>query len=214
NPVDARLSVVVRDILQKPVDRVVRVRALIHVFGGPMTRLLRRHLLERPVALEPPAHVLVHEDESIPREDRSRPQPAGIIVRPVGTDAVGRPHDQKRIGLARRGVLRHIDRRKQLRAVPHRNPKLVLRVIRPDPLFRLCAFLYVAAAAARRGKPRASAQARQHRRRNRNSLPRHHDSLPRNSAPANASEQYLHPPPRTSLLPPGTFPCLVPPHSP
>ena len=70
-PVDPDLAVVVRKVLDQPLDGVVGITALVHILGTGLHILVRRHLGILPFRVESPACVLVHKNES--RLQISRP---------------------------------------------------------------------------------------------------------------------------------------------
>ena len=88
-------AVVVRNVFDQPVDRVVGVAALVESaaalagWGRTSTNVALRH--------EAPAHVLIDEDE--PLAARTSPTARGrpVDVDPVGPDAVGRAGQHDRV---------------------------------------------------------------------------------------------------------------------
>ena len=140
NTPDADTAVMVRHVLEQPVDAVVHVAAFVDIGHGLLHIMMRRHLQPAAFGHVAAAHVLEDVDvaglvELLGRAD----VPAGpaVLVDTVAAtvvgadaDAVRRAHHQERIGLA--GVLRHIDHRVQAHAVAHRDAVLVLRVMRLD----------------------------------------------------------------------------------
>ena len=120
--------VVVRDVLQQPVDRVVGVRALVDLFW-PLGRIEGPHLLEFPFRHVAAARVLVDEDEAVLLKVLGWSERARILVDAVGRDAVRRAGNQERILLG--GVFRHIHGGEEPGPVTHGDHVFILRVSRP-----------------------------------------------------------------------------------
>ena len=134
NAPDAHLAVIVGDILQQPVHRVVHVAAVVHVVLRFFVVNVRPHFQERAFRHVASAHVL--KNENVPRalEFVRRPQRLPIIVHAVGPHAIGRALHQKWISA--RLVLRDVHRGKEQLAVAHRDAELVLRVVLANVKFR------------------------------------------------------------------------------
>ena len=133
---DADLAVRFRDVLHEPVDRVVRVRRVVH-----RRRVLRpvhgavHHVVALGAVLA--AHVL-HDADVAALDDRldgvvvavERRAEVRALVDPrelVGV--VGRPREEDRRRLRAQGRLRHEDDRVQLHAVAHRDHHLAPHVV-------------------------------------------------------------------------------------
>jgi hypothetical protein len=131
--------VVIRHVLEEPLNRVVRVSAFVDVFGPRLLRDVRAHVDE--IALGHPfsAHVLIDEDVALVGEPRRRPKQILVGVEPVWGDGVRRTTEQDRVGL--RGVLRRIDGREELHAVAHGDHDFALRVVGLDVLRQLTGLL-------------------------------------------------------------------------
>ena len=127
----ADLAVVVGDVLEQPVDRVVGVAALVDVLR-PLGRVVRPHVDERPLRHPAAANVLVDEDVPFLAEQRRRAKVAGILIVAVGPDAGLRAGQQDRVLAAR--VLRGVDRGEEADAVAHGDLVLGLGVVRLDVL--------------------------------------------------------------------------------
>ena len=123
----AGAPVVVRDVLQQPVDGVVGIRALVDFFRS-LGRIEGPHLLELPFRHVAAARVLIDEDEAVFLKVLGRPERARILIDAVWRDAVRRAGDQERVLLG--GVLRHIHGGEKPRPVTHRDHVFILRVSR------------------------------------------------------------------------------------
>ena len=127
----ADATVVVRDVLDQPVDRVVGVGAFVDVLGAVLDVDVRRHVLEVALRHEPPARVLVDEDETVVAEPRRGTEPGRVLVGAVGRDAVRRARHHDRIAAAR--VARRVDRREELHAVASADAHFGLLIAVADP---------------------------------------------------------------------------------
>ena len=132
DPPQADPAVVVRHVLDQPVDRVKRVAALVDVARTALLGPMGGHIDELALRHPAPAHVLVDEDVSLLAEGGRRTQVGLGTGDPVGLHAIRRPGHEDRVALGR--VLGDIHRREQPHAVAHRNAVLVLRVVRLDIL--------------------------------------------------------------------------------
>ena len=95
NPVNSGLAIVVGNVFQEPVDRIVRVGALVDVLRPLFYFLMRRHFDELAFALKTAANVLVNKNEAVRNEASRRAKMFWIIIRPVWADAVRRAFNQK-----------------------------------------------------------------------------------------------------------------------
>ncbi len=133
----AHAAVVPGDVLQQPLDRVVRVRALVDVRRARLLREVRPHVDELALRHHPPAHVLVDEDVALAHEAGGRPETVLVRVGAVGRHAVGRAVEENRVGRA--AILGHVHGREELHAVAHRDAVLELGIGRLDRFRRLAA---------------------------------------------------------------------------
>src|SRR5208283_5379160 len=106
----------------QPLDRVVRIRALIRA-------LHVRWIVERPVHLKlspgavPSANVLEHENVAVREHVRVFVQPPTISIAPR-RNSVWRPHHDDRQRFSR--ILRRVNLRVQFHSIPHRYHRLAL----------------------------------------------------------------------------------------
>ena len=124
---DAGIAVIVRNVLEQPVDRVVEIAAVVHILLGFLVVDVRPHLDERSLRHITPSDILKDENVSRFIEFGGRPKLRSVKVDAVGADAVRSAIDQKWIRA--RSVLRNIHRGEEVNAVPHRDPVFVLGVV-------------------------------------------------------------------------------------
>lgn len=133
---DADLAIVAGDVFEQPIDRVVSVAALIDLIGIHFVGDLRPNIFEVPFGHPPASDILIHKDVPFGAEEWTRTQIAFVLVDSIGLAAIRRPSHEE--GILLRLILRDIDRREELLAVPHRNAVLELGVVRFDLLQSLC----------------------------------------------------------------------------
>ncbi len=125
---DPHASVVVRHVLQQPLDGVVGIGAFVDVgccsSACRCADASRRNRLRRGNGRARPGTRRC----TPPVEGLGRPQARPELIDAVWRDAVRRPRHQE--GVASRRILRHVDRREQPLAVPHGDVRLVLGVVR------------------------------------------------------------------------------------
>ena len=119
---------VARDVPEHPLDRVVRIRALVDVLRGALHRLEGTHHLELALRAEFPAHVLKDEDVAVAVELLRRAEWCAVGVRLVGSDRVGRTEEDDRV--AARRIARRVDDGVEPHAVAHGYHVLLLDVVR------------------------------------------------------------------------------------
>ena len=138
---EADLAVVVRHVLDQPIDRVERVAALVDVLGPGLLDDLRADVHERPAGAEAAPHVLIRDNVSRLAEQRRGPEILLVAVDPVGLDAVRGPHHDDRVFPGR--ILGGVDGREERHAVAHGDLEVVFRVSSPGrtpgPARRPCA---------------------------------------------------------------------------
>src|SRR3954471_20655614 len=96
NAPQSRASIVVRDVLHEPVDRVVGVRALVGLARALLDRTMMNELA---LGTETPAHVLIDDDVSLFREPDVRSDHRRVLVGSIGWDTVSGAGDEQRISL-------------------------------------------------------------------------------------------------------------------
>ena len=129
--INSGLAVVIRNMLQKPVNRVIGIAGFVDIFGRLLVGLIRTNM--NVLAFRPalPAHVLIDEDEALANKLLRRPKRCPVVVDSVRRNRVRCPGDQKRILLRR--ALRRVNRGEKPHAIPHRDEEFVFRVVRLDP---------------------------------------------------------------------------------
>ena len=127
--VDADAAIVVRHVLDQPIDRVVSVGRLINLVAL-LVRDVGPHIFINALAHVPAAHVLVNEDVAFARKQFVRPKEIFVCVRSIRPDAIGRTIEHDRILLFL--VLRFVDAREELHAITHRNHYFALGVMALD----------------------------------------------------------------------------------
>jgi len=90
------------------------------------------HVFELPFRHPPSANVLIGENVARLAEQRRRPEVGAMLIGAVRSATVRRAIQHDRIGL--RPILRHINGRKQPRAITHRYVELMLRIVLADVL--------------------------------------------------------------------------------
>jgi hypothetical protein len=132
--VDADAAIVIRNILDQPIDRVVSVAGfvnLVSLFVGDVWP----HIFVFAFAHIAPAHVLIDEDIAFARKQIIGPKRIAKSVQAVRRDAVTRAVKHERILLLR--VLRLVDRSEELHTVAHRNHHFALAVMAFDVIGQL-----------------------------------------------------------------------------
>ena len=125
-PHDADVAVVVRHVLDEPVDRVVGVAGLVDVFAL-LRRIVGADVDELPLGHVTAAHVLKDEDVARLVVERRLAEPGPVLVFAIRSHAVGRARHQHRVFL--RLIFRDVDGGEELDAVAHRDLVFVLRVM-------------------------------------------------------------------------------------
>ena len=136
--VDAHSTVVVRHVLDQPIDRVVSIAGLVDLVSS-LVRNVRSNILELALAHVTAAHVTISEDVAFARKQLVRAEKSFVVVRPVRSDAVRRAVEHDWIFLFL--VLRFVDADKKLHAVAHRNHYFMLGVILFDVVGELALLL-------------------------------------------------------------------------
>ena len=101
--------VVALDVLDEPVDRIVRIGRFIDVGGAWRPGQLRPDVLEGALAHVAAAHVLEHQDVPVLEHVAKGADLARELVHPGGLGVVRSAVDEDGVGPAR--VLRYVDRR-------------------------------------------------------------------------------------------------------
>ena len=129
---DSDPAVVVRDVLDQPLDRVPRIAAFVDVLGPLFVRIVWAHIHELALAHVAAADVL--EGQYVARVDEVGVHPHGEVepVLSAGLNVVRGAPQQDRIRLRR--VLRDVERGEQTHPVPHRDMDFRLREPFPGPL--------------------------------------------------------------------------------
>ena len=127
NAPDADATVIVRNVFDQPVDRVVRVGAFVGVRGGGEVRLVGGNVDKGAFGKIAAANVLIDDDEPVPGENVGRAQALAVVVDTVGRHRIGRALHQD--GVLLRVVLRDVDGGKELHAVAHGNAVIEFGVV-------------------------------------------------------------------------------------
>ncbi len=124
DPGDPDAPVVVGHVLDQPVDGVPGVAALVDVFVASLVRIVRPHINERALAHIAAPHVLEGEYVSGLDQVRVEHQGHAVTLLTARLYVIGRAPQQDRVRPSR--VFRHVKRREQADAVPHRDVDLAL----------------------------------------------------------------------------------------
>ncbi len=127
NPPDPRVPIIVRHVLQQPVNGVVKIAGVVHVLLRFLVVDMRAHLVERSFRHIAAAHVLIDEDVSRLVEFGRGSESRAVQIHPIRPHAVGSPIDQEWIRT--RSVLGHVDRGEEMNAVAHGDSVFILRVV-------------------------------------------------------------------------------------
>ncbi len=92
-PPDADLAVVVLQMGHQPLDRVIRIGALVNL------RHMRPHIDELTIRHKSSTDVLLDKDKTLANHFLGQIERLRITINPVGPNAVGRPCQEHRIGL-------------------------------------------------------------------------------------------------------------------
>ena len=124
---DSGVAVVVRHILEQPVDGVVEIAAVVNILLRLLVVDVRTHFDELALRHVAAAHVLKNEDVSRLVEVGRGAELRAVQVDTVGADAIGRAVDQERVGV--RTVFGDVDGCEQVNAVAHRDSVFIFRVV-------------------------------------------------------------------------------------
>ena len=128
NAPDTGLSVIIRHILNEPIDGVPGIGALVGIFPAVEVHLVGRDVDECSLGQIAAAHILIHHDEALFFGRFRRPDHGPVIIDPIRSDRVRRAHHQQRVGV--RSVLGRIDAGVESDPVAHGNTVIVFRVVR------------------------------------------------------------------------------------
>src|SRR5262245_21686370 len=101
DPPHAYATVVVRNILQQPVNRVEAIRALVNISRSGLLWFVRCHPLEFTFGQETPADILIYKDVLFIHKGRTGSEGISVCIRPLRRNAIWRPREQDRICLRR-----------------------------------------------------------------------------------------------------------------
>ena len=128
NSPDAGVAVIVGNILEQPVDGVVKVGAVVDVLFGFFVVDVRAHLDERALGHVAAAHVLVDENVSRLVEVGRGTELRAVEVDAIWRNAIRSAIDQERVGV--RSVLGNVDSGEEADAVAHGDTVFIFRVMR------------------------------------------------------------------------------------
>ena len=127
NAPDADLPIVIRHMLQKIFNRVIHVRGVVDILRGRLVVDVRTHLDKLALRLVSAAHILIDKDVTGLLKFVRRAKALLVLIFTIRGDRIGRAIHHDRIG--DRHVFRHVDGRKQLDPVTHRDPVFILCVV-------------------------------------------------------------------------------------
>src|SRR5579884_2649443 len=130
---DSRLAVVIGNVLQQELERVVHICTVVYVFWRLFIVNVRAHLYELAFRHIASANILIDEDISGLLELVGWTERLFVLVRSIGSNAVRRAVNQKWIAL--RGIFRHVNGSKQMHTVTHGNAVFVFCVVCLDVVF-------------------------------------------------------------------------------